>query len=175
MIRALTLCLAVFLLSSPAQRKSDVGSWDSWRFLLGEWTGEGGGQPGQGTGTFSFNFDLQGKVLVRRNHADYHVTKDRPASSHEDLMVIYQEEGPRTRGIYFDSEGHVIHYTAEFSEDKNTITFVSAPAPSDPRFRLTYTKGKNGTLAIKFEIAPPGKPDSFSTYLEGVARRQGPH
>jgi len=172
MSRALTLCLAAFLLSSPAQRKSDVGSWDSWRFLLGEWTGEGAGQPGQGTGTFSFKLDLQGKVLVRRNRADYHATKDRPAFSHEDLMVIYQEEEPRTHAIYFDNEGHVIHYTAAVSEDKNTITFVSAPAPSNPRFRLTYTNGRNGTLAIKFEIAPPGKPDAFSTYLEGVARRR---
>src|SRR6266849_9830409 len=29
-------------------------NWDRWQFLMGEWVGEGGGEPGQGTGSFSF-------------------------------------------------------------------------------------------------------------------------
>lgn len=44
-------------------------------------------------------------------------------------------------------------------------------APGRPRFRLTYTKREGGTLAIKFEMAPPGTPDAFRTYLEGPAAR----
>lgn len=166
-------CLAIVVLSGAVRQADDASHWDSWRFLLGEWTAEGGGQPGQGSGAFSFNFDLQGKVLVRKNRADYAATKDRPAFSHEDLMVIYPEPGGLgTRAIYFDNEGHVIHYAARFADDRNTLVFLSDPVPSAPTFRLTYTKGKNRTLTIKFEIAPPGKPDLFSTYVEGVARQK---
>ena len=173
MNKLLVLFLAVFVSSAPAWQAEDAPNWDSWRFLLGEWTAEGGGQPGQGAGTSSFAFDLQGKILVRKSHVNYPATKDRPGFSHEDLMVIYREAGaPSTRAIYFDNEGHVIHYSAEFSDGGNALQFLSYPVPSAPRFRLTYTKAKGGTLRVRFEIAPPGKPDSFSTYVEGVAQRK---
>jgi hypothetical protein len=165
---------ALILLGPPPQQKT-TDPWAAWRFLVGEWTGEGSGQPGEGTGSSSFAFDLGGKILVRRNRADYPATKERPAVSHEDLLVIYQaSEGPPARAIYFDNEGHVIQYRAQFSEDQKVLTFLSDPAPSTPRFRLTYTKGGNGTLAVKFEIATPAQPDTFSTYAEGVVRRKGP-
>ncbi len=176
MTTAWMLYLAVILSSFPAQQARNASHWDSWRFLLGEWTAEGGGQPGQATGTFSFNFDLQGRILVRVNRANYPASNNHPAFSHEDLMVIYSEPGGATvRAIYFDNEGHVIHYTAEFSRDQKTLTFLSDPAPSTPRFRLIYSKGTGGTLKLKFEIAPPGKPESFSTYVEGVAHKNRTH
>jgi hypothetical protein len=151
----------------------DDDPWKLYGFLIGEWKGEGGGEPGKGSGVFSFDWDLQKKVLVRRNRAAYPATQGRPASSHEDLMVIYQGEsdGP-TRAIYFDSEGHVINYAATFSEDKRTLTFLSSAVPGAPRFRLSYTNEKADAVHIKFEIAPPGRPDDFKTYLEGNARRQ---
>jgi hypothetical protein len=88
-------------------------------------------------------------------------------------MVIYRgESGAPTKAIYFDSEGHVINYTATFSQDQRTLTFLSDAAAAGPRFRLSYTQGEAGVLRIKFEIAPPGNPDAFRTYLEGSARRQ---
>lgn len=87
-------------------------------------------------------------------------------------MVIYPGgESKGTRAIYFDNEGHVIEYTAEFPPDGNSVTFLSAASPRAPRYRLTYTKADNARLRIKFEIAPPGKPEAFSTYIEAVARR----
>jgi hypothetical protein len=92
---------------------------------------------------------------------------------HDDLMVIYREAaGKPARAIYFDNEGHVIQYTLSFSADDRTLTFVSEAAPAAPRFRLKYAKGAGETVRIKFEIAPPGKPDAFKTYLEGSARRK---
>lgn len=167
-----TICIAIgsLILTAPPNEAAD---WNAWQFLVGDWTAEGGGQPGQGTGTFSFNFDLQGKILVRKNRAQYPATKDRPAYIHEDLMVIYREaEGKIARAIYFDNEGHVIQYTAEFSQDQKSVTFLSDRAPPAPRFRLSYAKSGNGALTIKFEIAPPDKPEAFATYLEGSARRK---
>lgn len=175
MSRVLMAAIAAILLpaSISAQQAKNLDAWASWQFLVGEWVGEGGGEPGRGTGAFSFHLDLQGKVLVRRNRADYPPTKDRPAYSHEDLMVIYMEPGGQAaRAIYFDNEGHVIHYTAAFSEDDRSLTFLSDPLPAAPRFRLTYTKKDKDGLGIKFEIAPPGKPDAFSIYLQADARRK---
>ena len=88
-------------------------------------------------------------------------------------MIVYWEPGVKdAQAIYFDNEGHVIHYTGEFSSDQESLVFLSNPQPSAPRYRLTYTKAKNHTLNIKFEIAPPGKPQSFSTYVQGLAYRK---
>jgi hypothetical protein len=157
--------------SAPAAPAEDV--WAPYRFLIGEWVGEGSGQPGKGTGGFSFAPDLQGKILVRRNRAEYPATAARPAVTHEDLMIVYPgAAGERTRAVYFDSEGHVIHYTLAFSEDQRTLTFLSDAAPSAPRYRLSYTKREGESVAIKFEIAPAGKPDAFRTYIEATARRK---
>jgi len=159
-----------------AQQTSTTNPWDGWQFLMGEWTGEGTGAPGEGSGGFSFALDLQGKILVRRNHAEYPATKDRPALSHQDLMVVYAESGREpNRAVYFDNEGHVIHYTAQFSDGGKTLTFLSDAATSSPRFRLTYTKVDDSTVSIKFEIAPPGKPDAFATYIQASAHRKGAH
>jgi len=141
--------------------------------LVGEVEAEGGGQPCQASaGGFSFDFDLQGKVLVRRNYSEYPATGSNPAFRHDDLMVIYQEPTKGTRAEYFDNEGHVIHYSVSFSEDKKMITFVSDAISAAPRFRFIYRQLKDDSLSIEFDIAPPGKPDSFSKYVEGTARKR---
>ena len=145
-------------------------NWDRWQFLIGEWTGEGGGEPGQGAGGFSFKPDLDGRVLIRKNHSDYPAAKDKPAYHHEDLMIVYPD-GPTGHAIYFDNEGHVIHYGIEFSGD-GAIILTSAAQASAPRFRLTYTKLSADKVGIRFEIAPPGKPDAFAPYIQATARRK---
>jgi hypothetical protein len=168
----LCIVLFVFAVSLSAQQPMKASNWDSWQFLLGEWVGEGGGSgPGQGLGTSTFYLDLQDTILVRKNQANYPASKDRPAYSHDDLMIIYQQPDS-TKAIYFDNEGHVIHYTVELSPGHETLTFLSEIIKTAPRFRLTYTKVKEGTLKIKFEIAPPGKPEAFSQYIEAVLHRK---
>jgi len=170
----LFLTVAGLLAASAASSAQETASgWAPFEYFLGDWVGEGGGQPGQGTGEFSLHPDLQNHVLVRKNYAAYPPTKDRPGFRHDDLMVVYREsESAPLRAIYFDSEGHVIHYSVTTSSDRKTIEFVSEALPSSPRFRLTYVKTGSDTLTLRFEIAPPGKPDSFSTYIEAKAKRK---
>jgi hypothetical protein len=140
--------------------------WAPLAFLIGEWTGEGGAGPGQGSGGFSFLPDQDGKILIRKNRADYPAGKDRPAFSHTDLMIVYKESAEaKLRAIYFDMEDHVIHYTVEPSADGNSVRFVSE------NFRLTYRKAGPDSLALKFEIAPPGKPGAYATYIDATAHR----
>lgn len=135
----------VALTPLAAQSSKAENSWAPLNFLLGEWVGEGEGKPGQGSGGFSFRPDLGQNILVRTNRADYPATKDRPAFSHADLMIVYREPaGNRLRTI----------------------------VPSSPRYRLTYRKTGPDTVALTFEIAPAGKPEAFSTYIEARARRK---
>ena len=176
MYKVLTALMTFLLLPSiaSAQPAGIADDWGPWVYLMGQWEGDMGGQPGQGTGEFAFYFDLDGKTMVRRGRADFPATKERPAFSHEDLMVICAEPSGagKRRAVYFDNEGHVIEYAVEYSAERRTFTFVSEAVASAPRFRLTYTKGETDQLAVKFEVAPPGKPDAFSTHVEGSAHRK---
>ena len=176
MTRLATLHLGLSLLPAMArpQEPPSPDVWGPYRFLVGTWMAEGHAEPGKGQGSFSFQFELQGKVLARRNQLAFSATPQRPAFIHEGLLVVYREgDSNPNRAIYFDSEGFVIHYTASFSEDGEVLTFLSDAAPQAARQRLTYVQNSDGSLDVKFEIAPPGKPDAFVTHVEGVARRVG--
>ena len=164
------LSLIVLPLLLAAQPSKSGVNWQPLRWLIGDWTATGGGDPGQGFGGFSFHEDLQGQVLIRKNFSQYPATAGKPAYRHDDLMVIYPA-GRDFKAEYFDNEGHVIHYAVSASSDGNTITFVSDEAAPGPRFRLSYHKNSENTLAGTFEIAPPGKPDGFAKYLEWTAQK----
>ena len=164
---------ALLFLSITSRAQDSAKAWAAFEYLIGDWVGEGGGQPGQATGGFTFLPDLQNHILVRKNHAAYPAAKDRPASTHDDLMVVYRDtDNTSPRAVYFDSEGHVIHYSVTVSADHKTIEFVSEATPANPRYRLVYLVSGSDALTLRFEIAPPGKPDSFSTYIEAKAKRK---
>ena len=158
---------AAILLLAAATLCAQGKPWDEWQFLIGEWTGDGAGDPGQGTGGFTFELQLDQHVLVRHNHAEYPATKDKPAYSHQDLMVIHPE-GPGWSAVYFDNEGHVIYYSVEFRTEG--VAFTSTEPASGPRFMLTYTKVGTNKVGIEFAIAAPGKP--FTPYIHAMAHRK---
>src|SRR5215471_8715546 len=173
--RSLRLFLYFVLLGSAsvqAQTDKNSNPFDSVRFLIGDWAGEGNSKAGRGQGAFSIKEDLSGAVLVRRDHTDYPAANGNPPFSLDVMMVIYAEGG-QLRATYFDSEKHAIYYTAQSLVPGTSIQFVSGQAPGAPTFRLTYAKTGDDKMSVKFELAPPGKPDSFTTYAEGEARRKG--
>lgn len=137
------------------------------RFLLGDWRGEGTGAPGSSAGAASFRLDLEGKVLVRRSRADQPAGKAAPGFHHEDLMTIFVEAG-RLKAHYLDNEGHVIRYLV--AAIPGGVAFTSEPGPG-PRFRLTYLRKTEELVGLTFELAPPGKPEAFATYLEARMQR----
>jgi len=136
--------------------------WTDMKMLMGDWTGEGSGKPGTGTGEFSFVPELQGKILVRHSFADY------PGARHDDLMIVYRQDDA-TRADYYDSEGHVIHYAVQ--SDHQRIVFMSDNASQwfksqrSPCYRLTYTSLPDEKLRVQFEI-------DNKTYLDGICRRK---
>src|SRR5260370_2762431 len=172
-VRAVVLVSVLFAIGNSSSAQSSAVDWGPLSFLLGDWVGEGSGQPGQGSGGSSFSLDLQKRVMVRKNWARYPATKDRPAFLHEALMLTYHDsEKEPFKAIYFDSEGHVGHYVIQVSASENSIRFLIEASPGSPRYRLTYFKTGPNRMNLKFEIAPPGKPDSFSTYITAEIRRK---
>ena len=168
----LVLCLLMDFCA--AQTSTPKISLDSLRFLIGEWEAIGEGGPGTAKGGFTFAFDLQNKVIVRKNYAEYPASANRPATKHEDLMVIYVDDAlNQIRANYFDTEGHQINYKVTSSVDDQNVTFISESLQSQPRYRLSYAKLKDGTLSGRFEIAPPGQPEGFKTYLQWISTSKG--
>ena len=131
-LRNTLVCTAFLLLTttaSLAQQSAAAPDWSAWSFLLGSWTGVGTGQPGEGSGGFTLKPDLQQHVLVRSNYAEYPASKDHPASRHDDLMLIYHETPTSpASAIYFDSEGHVIHYSVQVNPSARSA-YSSAKRP----------------------------------------------
>jgi hypothetical protein len=135
-------------------------------FLIGYW--QAISKPGEPTGSFNFDYQLQSQIIVRTNYADYPATKDRQAFQHEDLMVIYRDESRILRADYFDSEGHVIRYIGE-TTGANRVDFTTELSSSGPRYRLSYRLDDSGEIYGSFEIAPPNQPDGFMPYLTWIA------
>src|SRR6266704_5210217 len=153
-----------------AEQSTSEHGWAALHVLLGLLGGVR--VPGEGTGCFSFTPDVQEQILVRKNHADYPATVDRASFFHDDLIIVYRDSPAKVpRAIYFDNEGHVIHYTVEVLEGGKTIQFLSEISPSRPGYRLTYTLTNKDSLTLTFEIAPPGMPPTYSTYIEARAAR----
>lgn len=161
----LTLLFSGFLSISSAQQ-SDL--WVKWSWLIGEWRGEGTGQPGQGGGTFSFRSDLDGKILVRKSHSEYPATENKQAVTHDDLMIIYPDQsGSPASAIYFDNEGHKISYSISYAA--RSIILISEKVQGSPVFRLTYTLLDNNSVNTKFEMSQDGV--NYTVYIEGKSKR----
>src|SRR2546427_8122766 len=60
---------ALCCMSAPTVAQQPENALASLSFLVGDWQGEGGREPGQGTGDFSFQPDLQRRVLVRQERS----------------------------------------------------------------------------------------------------------
>ena len=166
--------LAVLISAQSTIHLPEQKPFDDLSFMVGRWTGEGTGAPGNGVGEFSFEWDLGRNVLIRRSFAEYPATPERPASRHDDLMVVFVEAG-KLKAEYFDSEGHVIHYRVMPAADSKSVEFLSEPPAGAPRYRLTYTKaGDPNSMKLKFEIANPdknNKADVFTPYIDATLRR----
>ena len=166
-MRALLAALAVVLAGVPGEAliAPRAASLDCLRFLVGTWTGDSMG-PDLGTGFFRFESKMNGRVLLRTNHADYPATDGHPATVHDDLMAI--EPGPAgLKATYVDNEGNAILYSGQCAADEKAAVFLSH-AESGPQFRLTYRLTEEGSIEGLFEIAPPG--GTFSPYKRWTGR-----
>jgi hypothetical protein len=138
-------------------------------FLLGGWTTDTDTELGHATALSTFAQELDRQILTRRGSTKYTSGKN-AGQGHDDLLIVYPE-GPNggMKAIYFDAEGHVIHYTVTVPEP-NTAVFDSDPAQPGPRYRLTH-KVTGRQMETRFEVAAPGQ-TSYQTYVSGVSSRK---
>jgi len=166
----LLYCVVAFLLLSNTSWAGEPTKLVPLRFLLGEWQSVGNRRPEEGTGSTKFVRGLQDRVIFRNNYAEYPGNMSQSTYRHDDLMIIYVEADSLVKADYFDSEGHVIRYVVNTSADGEVI-FLSEFYPTTSRFRLAYKLTPDRILHGKFDVAPPGKPEEFSPYLDWTSRK----
>jgi len=135
-------------------------------FLEQNWEANTNGYGGvKSVGTYTFRRELGGHVLARRSTSD--VACKGPATfdcEHGDILYVYEEApGQPLKAIYFDNEGHVIHYDVT-TPTATSVVFLSEPSHPGPRFRLTYEL-KDAQMLGKFQMQMPGQTE-WKSYLE---------
>ena len=150
------------LVAQAAAAKPDP--WAGLRFLIGTWEAKtiGGGAQAQSTGSYSFQFELGGHVLARHSVGGACKGPEHFNCEHSDLLYVFPEGGA-LRAIYFDNEGHVIHYVVSIPR-AGALVLLSEPERPGPQFRLSYELSRD-VLTGKFQVRMPGQAE-FASYLE---------
>jgi hypothetical protein len=147
--------------------------WKSLAFLEGTWEAKAQGNGGAAAaGAYTFRRELGGHIMARHSTTDAGCKgPDTFDCDHGDLLYIYADmPGQPLKAIYFDNEGHVIHYDVS-TPTPTTVMFLSDPATPGPQFRLVYEK-KESRMFGKFQMHMPGQTE-WKSYLEwsGAAKR----
>jgi hypothetical protein len=160
------LLFALALTQHDRALSAPTDPWTALGFLEGTWVAhtQGGSAGAQSDGTYTFKSELKHHVLVRRSDsaackgpADYDC-------DHGDVLYVYRDaEDQPLKAIYFDNEGHVIHYAVS-TPNLTTAIFISESASSGPQFRLVYEL-KDAVMSGKFQMRMPGQSE-WKSYLE---------
>lgn len=146
--------------------------WAGLRFLLGTWEAKttGGLAQASSSGSYTFQLELRDHVLARHSVSGDCKGPDDFDCRHSDLLYLYPAgDGQEWQAIYFDNEGHVIHYGVSVPKPGLAV-FLSDSAQPGPQFRLTYEL--TGTeMSGKFQMKAPGQAD-FASYLEWRGKHQ---
>jgi hypothetical protein len=149
--------------------------WVSLRFLVGNWTGTGEGQPGLSTVTRSYQFILGGRFLECRNRSVYAPQEKNPkGETHEDLGLFSYD---KARGQFvlrqFHVEGFVNQYVCEKPvADGLPLCFTTEAIENIPagwQARETYSVLGPDEFVEVFELAPSG--GEFSQYSRSHLKR----
>src|SRR5208283_4557544 len=147
---------------TPASTKADP--WAGVRFLLGLWEAKttGGVAQAQVSTSYSFRMELRDHLMARHSRSGACSAPDDFDCQHSDLLYIYlAANGQSLEAIYFDNEGHVIHYGVT-TPKLGTVVFLSDPALPGPQYRLSYTF-LDGVMSGQFEMKTPGQME-FTSY-----------
>jgi hypothetical protein len=167
-IKALTIVLCLIGCSAPyaSSAESAIDTWKSLQFLIGTWKArtQGGSSAAAAAGTYTFQPELRNHVLARHSSSEKCKGPEDFNCEHSDLLYIYQAAaGQAYKAIYFDNEGHVIHYDVSVPTP-TTAVLLSEPSQPGPQFRIIYEL-KGVTMFGKFQMRAPGQTE-FRSYLE---------
>ena len=157
-LRLGSLVAAAYFCASGGSAQTDA--WKPLRFLMGTWDAKtlGGSAGAASSGSYSFQLELRDHILAR--HSSGAGCKG-PASfdcEHGDLLYVYRDAASQPyKAIYFDNEGHVIHYDVSIPSP-GSVVFLSGD------YRLSYEL-KGSSMYGKFQMRAPGQAE-FASYLE---------
>jgi hypothetical protein len=150
---AFAVLFALALTQHDRALSAPTDPWTALGFLEGTWAADtqGGAAGAQSNGTYTFEFELKHHVLVRRSDSAACKGPANYDCNHSDVLYVYRDaENQPLKAIYFDNEGHVIHYAVS-TPDSTTAMFVSDASPSGPQFRLVYEL-KGAVMSGKFQM-----------------------
>jgi hypothetical protein len=168
----LAACVLSAQAPAPAPATAKPDPWAALRFLIGSWEAKttGGMAQAQASSSYSFVLELRDHVLERHSSYGGCSGQEDFDCRHSDLLYMYPgANGQQLQAIYFDNEGHVIHYDVT-TPRVGAVVFLSDAAQPGPQFRLTYELAE-GVMTGKFELKAPGQPD-FMSYLEWSGKRK---
>jgi hypothetical protein len=169
--RILPLLLAALPIAAQSTASSLTEVLNTLAFLKGTWEAKAtGGQGVSVAGTYTFKTELGNHILAR--HTSDTVCKG-PASfdcDHKDLFYVYNDSpGQALKAIYFDNEGHVVHYNVSIPDAK-TAVFLSDGGQPGPQYRLIYQL--TGTvMSGKFQMRMSGETE-WKTYLQWTGSKR---
>lgn len=162
-------------ISIAVQGQTKVDPWVSFKSFIGEWTGQGGGEPGQGNYERSYQFIMNGKFIEVRNKSTFEPSASNAKGEvHEDLGYIsYDRSLKKFRLRQFHIEGFVNQYLLDsISPDQKTIVFVTESIENIPagwKAKETYRILSDKELEETFELAEPGK--EYQVYSKVLLKR----
>ena len=119
-----------------------------------------------------FRSELNGHIVARHSIGDSSKCTG-PADfncEHSDMLYIYADAPSQPlHAIYFDNEGHVIHYSVT-APTPTSAEFLSDPQQPGTQFRLFYEL-KGTIMSGKFQMRMPGQP-GWKSYLEWTGSKQ---
>jgi hypothetical protein len=161
-----TVVVCLHLLSAQTAPPGANEQWRALSSLEGTWNARTrqAASAIEASGTYTFRKELGGRILARHTSTagckgplDYDC-------EHSDLLYVYQEiPSQPLKAIYFDNEGHVIHYSIS-TPAPMSVVFLSDPVGTGPQFRLIYEL-KGAVMEGKFQMHMPGKTE-WTSYLE---------
>jgi hypothetical protein len=143
--------------------------------FLGEWRGEGDGQPGHSAVERSYRSVLGGRFIFIRNFSIYAAQESNPHGERHEDQGFYSFDTARNRAVLrqFHVESFFAQYVAATAAlDGAELTFVSEAIENIPdgfRARETYRFSGPDAFEEIFETADPGA--DFVVYSHNRLRR----
>lgn len=179
-LRTNTRIIFLLLIIIPSFVSAQTSKRDSiWMLLqpfVGNWKGQGGGEPGNGNYERSYQFILNKRFIEIRNKSTYPPTDKFPKGEvHEDIGYFSYDSGRKSFVLrQFHAEGFVNQYKLDsIAPDKKTLVFSSEAIeniPSGYRAKERYRLVNENEIEEIFEIAEPGK--GFEIYTRVKLLRQ---
>ena len=165
-IIAVTFTLFTSLLLAQNHAGSPPDNLKTLTILEGTWEANAQGNGGaRASGSYTFKRELGGHILGRHSQTEKGCKGPNSFDcDHGDLLYVFDEGmGQPLKAIYFDNEGHVIHYYVT-TPTPTSVMFLSDTSTPGPRFRLVYEK-KESLMFGKFQMQMPNQSE-WKSYLE---------